>query len=205
MRPASILAILTLLAAPAISAGPYREGQPLEITGAVTDSEGLPVPDVTISLEVRRRAFDVKKMGRTTRDTVEVTTITDARGEYSLEWRWYDYYNRFDLRAGVPVRKPGAEDFHVMASVDIAKRITQGSPVVVNLVIEDTRFVESLRDFVSSVTTEDEKRVYAESGKPDRVQIIQYPDYDEVSWWYFRSGKVYRFRDGTLDGSGGAR
>lgn len=193
------LAILVLLAAVGVEAGPYREGQPLEITGSVTDAEGMPVPDVTVVLKVRRKAFSFKKMGRTTRDTVEVSTRTDARGEYSLEWRWYDYYNRFELKAGVPVRKPGEEELEVLAEVDLGARMKQGSPVIANLVIEDTRFVDSLRDFVADLDSDAKREVYDEVGKPDRVQIIQYPTFDEVTWWYFQVGRAYRFRAGELD------
>jgi hypothetical protein len=30
------------------------------------------------------------------------------------------------------------------------------------------------------------------------VQTLEYPDYDEVTWWYFEQGKAYRFREGEL-------
>ncbi len=36
-------------------------------------------------------------------------------------------------------------------------------------------------------------------GRPDRLKTFDYPDYEEVSWWYFADGKAYRFRDGKLD------
>jgi hypothetical protein len=35
-------------------------------------------------------------------------------------------------------------------------------------------------------------------GRPDRIRNVQYPGYLESSWWYFESGKVYRFHDGRL-------
>lgn len=188
-----------LVAVTSAQAGPYREGQPLEITGAVTDAEGAPVPDVTVALKVRRKSFSVKSMEQETRDTVEVKTKTDANGEYSLEWRWYDYYNRFELRAGVQVKKPGEEEFLVLAKVDLGKRMKQGSPVIANLVIEDTTFVDSLRAFIAGIDSDDKRETYDTMGKPDRVQIVKYPTFDEETWWYFETGRAYRFRDGTLD------
>lgn len=207
MRPVSVLsfglllgiALLALVAVPAVEGGPYREGQPLEITGAVTDGAGAPVPDVTVGLKVRRKSFSFKKMGQETRDTVEVTTKTDANGDYSLEWRWYDYYNRFELRAGVAVRKPGEEEFLVLTSVDLGGRMKQGSPIIANLVIEDTTFVDSLRAFVAGIDSADKRQTYDTMGKPDRVQVIEYPTFDEVTWWYFQTGRAYRFHDGKLD------
>jgi hypothetical protein len=36
-------------------------------------------------------------------------------------------------------------------------------------------------------------------GKPDRIRNVQYPRHLESSWWYFESGRVYRFRDGRLE------
>lgn len=207
MRPVSIpsfrlllgLAVFALVAAPAAGRSPYREGQPLEITGTVSDSEGAPVPDVVVALKVRRKSFSFKKMGQQTRDSVEVSTRTDAQGEFSLDWRWYDYYNRFDLRAGVMVKKPGEEEFLVLASVDLGDRMKQGSPIIANLVVEDTTFVDSLRAFVAGIDSDDKRETYETMGKPDRVQVVKYPTYDEVTWWYFQTGRAYRFRDGELD------
>jgi acyl-coenzyme A synthetase/AMP-(fatty) acid ligase len=56
-----------------------------------------------------------------------------------------------------------------------------------------------LREFVASVHSDDERKVYDEMGRPDKVERVQYPERTEVSWWYFDAGRVYRFRDGRLE------
>jgi hypothetical protein len=30
------------------------------------------------------------------------------------------------------------------------------------------------------------------------VETVKYPGWAEISWWYFETGRVYRFRDGRL-------
>jgi hypothetical protein len=57
--------------------------------------------------------------------------------------------------------------------------------------------VRTLRAFVDSIDSDDERRVYREQGKPDRVEA-RTGAADEAAWWYFESGRVYRFRDGAL-------
>ena len=56
-----------------------------------------------------------------------------------------------------------------------------------------------MRDFSASIDSDDERRIYAEMGNPDRVQRTIAADHEEVSWWYFQSGKAYRFKDGVLE------
>ena len=171
----------------------------IEITGTVTDSNGVPIPDISVVFNASRRAFTISKFGRSTRDSVKLETITDPRGQFSFDWRWLDYYNRFELQTGVPTRSSAGETFEVLSEIDMGDRIKQGSPVVASLVVDDIRYLNSLRDFLASVDTEDEKRIYEEMGNPDRVQEIDYGVYVEISWWYFRTGKAYRFREGRLD------
>ncbi len=180
-------------------ASAYEDGQMIEITGTVTDSSGAPIPEISVVFNVSRRAFTVSKFGRATRDSVQLQTITDQEGQFSFDWRWLDYYNRFELQTGVPTRSTAGETFEVLGQLDLRDRIQQGSPVVASLVVDNTQFLNSLRDFLDSVDTEDKKRIYNEMGNPDRVQKTDYAEELEVSWWYFRSGKAYRFRDGKLD------
>ena len=58
---------------------------------------------------------------------------------------------------------------------------------------------EAFRGEMASVRTDDQRKVYQEMGKPDRIRNVQYPGHLESSWWYFESGRVYRFRDGRLE------
>ena len=82
--------------------------------------------------------------------------------------------------------------------VDLSKRTNQGSPVVSAIQLEDTDLVESRREFLAQLNTMDERRVYEQAGQPERLDRVQFPSHEEVTWWYFRHGRAYRFRDGTL-------
>ncbi|HVR28057.1 MAG TPA: carboxypeptidase-like regulatory domain-containing protein [Thermoanaerobaculia bacterium] len=46
----------------------------------------------------------------------------------------------------------------------------------------------------------DQRRIYEEMGKPDRVDRLELSkDAEEVAWWYFERGRSYHFRDGRLE------
>ena len=58
---------------------------------------------------------------------------------------------------------------------------------------------EQVEQFLASLRTDEERRTYRQVGKPDRVDSTRVSDHLETAWWYFRAGKVYRFRDGRLE------
>ncbi len=192
------LVVTVCLSAP-VTAGPYAEGEYIEIAGTVADSSGMPVPDVHVFFQASKKAFSVTRFGNTVRDQVELETRTDPHGQFTFSWRWVDYYNHYQILVVVPRRAASGDSFEILAQLEISKRIRKGSPVVVALTVPEGEFLDSLRDFLASVDTEDERNVYDEMGNPDRIQTIEYPDYDEISWWYFRAGRAYRFREGNLE------
>lgn len=179
-------------------AGPYQEGDYIEITGTVSDPNGMPIPDAHVVFTATRKSFSIAKFKDTTRDEVRHTVQSDPHGHFSFKWRWVEYYNHYEIFAGVPRRSAAGESHKILSQLDLSKRIRKGSPVVVSLIVEDDEFLESLRNFLASVDSEDEKQIYNEMGNPDRVQTIEHPTHDEVSWWYFEAGKAYRFREGEL-------
>jgi hypothetical protein len=182
------------------SAARYEQGERVQLTGLVADRQGKPLEGLRVTLEVSRSYFSLRQLRRTQADDVRrVSAVTNAKGEYTLEWPWDSYFNHFELAAGVPVRKGQADRLEELAREDVTRRIQGGSPVVVSLVVENTKFLESLRQFLAMVRSADERRTYDEMGKPDKVQRFEYPDHVEASWWYFESGRVYRFRDGRLE------
>ena len=178
--------------------GPYAEGEYIEIAGTVADSSGVPIPDVHVFFRAAKKSFSVSKFGTATRDAVQQETKSDPHGQFTFKWRWVDYYNHYQVQVVVPRRAASGESFKILSEVDISKRIRKGSPVVVAMTVAEGEFLDTLRDFLASVDSEDEQRIYDEMGNPDRVQTIEYPDYDEISWWYFQAGKAYRVRDGDL-------
>ena len=204
-RPLRLPALLGLaaVAAAGLAALPayaarYERGQKIEVTGLVTGPDGTPMRDLRVVLEARRETFDVRRFQRTVKDTRRIAASTDAQGQFTLSFPWDSYYNRFELAVGVPVRKPGGERVEVLERTDLTERLDKGSPVVAAVVVKNAAFVQKLREFVAQVQSADEQRIYAEMGKPDEVKVVQYPDRREASWWFFDSGKVYRFRDGKL-------
>jgi len=195
--------LLLLLVSPAVSpvfAARYDQGERVQVTGIVTGRDGRPLQGIRVSLEATRSYFSLRQLRKTAADEVRrVSAITNATGEYTLEWPWDSYFNHFELVSGVPVRKGKQDRTEELAREDVTKKLLAGSPVVVSPVIENTKFLDSLNQFLAMVRSADEQRTYEEMGKPDRVKRLQYPDHVEDSWWYFESGRVYRFRDGRLE------
>lgn len=189
-----------VLGAGPVSAARYDQGQRVQVTGLVADPQGRPLEGIRVTLEVSRTYFSVRYLRKEqVEDVRRVSAVTNAQGEYTMEWPWDSYFNHFEMTAGVVVRKGRTDSLQELAREDVTKRLTGGSPVVVSLVVENVKFVESLRQFLALVKSEDERRTYDEMGKPDKVQRFEYPDHVEAAWWYFESGRVYRFRSGRLE------
>ena len=194
--------LCVLLAAAPLAAARFAQGERVQFTGAVADPQGRPLSDVRVSLEATRTFFSVRQLRRTqTEEVRRVTAVTDVNGQFTLSWPWDSYFNHFELVVGVPVRKARQERLEELAREDVTPRVQGGSPVVTSLVVQakNAQFVTKLREFVASVQSDDERKVYDEMGRPDKVERVQYPGRTEVSWWFFDAGRVYRFRDGRLE------
>jgi hypothetical protein len=178
---------------------PYDAGQRVVVQGVVADGQGKALRDLQVVLEASRMGFGVYPPGERKREVVTGSTQTDREGEYGLELGWNPRFNHFELVVAVPVVSRGAETLQELSRQDITRRVRQGSPVAVPVTLQDTSFLTNLRTFLADVESADEQRVYRETGKPDRVDSVKYPDRTETAWWYFATGKVYRFRNGRLD------
>ena len=195
------LALLLLGAAmqPAAAArSPYTQGEEVLFTGIVTNADGRPLPDLQITLEASRAAFSFRNLRRVRENLRKLSSVTDERGEFTLPWRWDDYFNRFDLVVAVAVRTDEGEQLVELQRIDLSRRTNQGSPVVSAVQLADTELVESRQEFLASLNSNDERKVYEQAGQPDRLDRVSFPGYEEVTWWYFRHGRAYRFHDGTL-------
>jgi hypothetical protein len=180
----------------------FSQGERVQVTGVVTDPQGRPLSDVRVTLEVTRTYFSIRKLQRTqTEEIRRVSAATDARGQFTLEWPWDNYFNHFELVVGVPVRKARKDSLVELWREDVTPRLSGGSPMVTSLVVpaQNAEFLAKLRELLASIRSDDERRVYDEMGKPDKVERVQYPGRTEVSWWYFDAGRVYRFQNGRLE------
>lgn len=194
--------VWVLLAAAPLAAARFAQGDRVQITGAVTDPQGRPLSNVQVTFEATRTYFSVKKFQRTqTEEIRRVTAMTDAGGQFTLQWPWDSYFNHFELMVGVSVRKARQDSLVELAREDVTRLLQGGSPVVASLVVQtkNAEFLAKFRELLASIQSDDERRVYDEMGKPDKVERVQYPGRTEVSWWYFDAGRVYRFQDGRLE------
>lgn len=184
--------------APPVAAGAadYGKGDPVTISGRVSGPEGQPVGQVTVLLEVSRTRFDWRRFRRAKGSTLQIPVISAADGQYRHDWRWDGYYNTFELAVALPVPTGGGEAFEVLHRVEITQPVRQGSPVVVPIVVDDLRYLGWLRRFSDGSASAEEKRVYRDLGRPDR---IDFAGADAAAWWYFAAGKVYRFAAGVLE------
>jgi len=200
LQPALLVLLGLLIAGTPAAAARYDQGQRIQVTGVVTDSQGQPIGNIRVVLEVSRTYFSMRELRRTAgKDVRRVSATTDARGNYTVEWPWDSYFNHFELVAGVPVRTKTGETVQELARQDVTRRVDAGTPAVIGVTVENRQFLDNLRQFLASIQTEDQRKIYQEMGKPDRIRNVQYPSHLESSWWYFESGRVYRFRDGRLE------
>lgn len=199
------LGVLTLLALTSVAAPvwagkrkPYAQGETVTLTGTVTNARAVPLAEVEVVLKAARHSYDYLRFRKRTPVGREVRTETSSDGTFEIEWPWDRGFNRFVLFFGLTVAEAGDEVFHVLHEEDMSRRITLGSPVVTTVQIADTAFLESFLAFREGLETEAQRETYRQAGKPDKVRERVFPTHNEVDWWYFGLGKVYRFRDGEL-------
>lgn len=189
----------TLDALPFFDRSPYRKGDPVTVSGRVTDGAGRALAGATVLLEVSRRAFRLSRLGRETTGSLRLPATADAAGNFRLDWRWDPYYNEFALLVAFPVREAGRDVYEIFHRQSITGQIRSGGPLDVSLVLADTAAYDALTAFLASLESDDEKRVYRELGRPDRIDAGQAHYDPDRTWWYFAAGRAYRFRDGRLD------
>jgi hypothetical protein len=137
-------------------------------------------------------------MRREKSETRRVSAQTNARGEFSLEWPWTEGFDVFELVAGLGTRGSTGDRFAEFARNDVSRRVSQGGQVIATLEVQDTAPLEALRGFLAGLTSEDERRVYDDMGRPDSIDRVNGGGWTESTWWYFATGRACRFRDGRL-------
>ena len=200
--------LAALLAAPSSGRGsvyqdaPYRRGDTISIEGTVADPTGKPVEGVTVVLTASHRAFVLRGMRHVEEGLKRVTATTDAEGRFAIPWTWHPYYDIFRIRAdwtaAAVAAAGGGSSAAVLTEVDLTRRIGEGSPVVVALEVAAAE-PHGAYGLTAASASDDQRRVFEEMGKPDRVDRLEMPGGVEVAWWYFERGKSFHFLDGRLD------
>ncbi|HLF56216.1 MAG TPA: hypothetical protein VI942_05150 [Thermoanaerobaculia bacterium] len=177
----------------------FEPGETVRFAGTVSAPGGAPLADIDVAVEGWKRGVDVRELSFVRANRTRVTARSDERGEFTIDWTWSDEHSKFAVVAFVPYRGVDGDTEYELASVEVTKRLRDGSPVTVTLAVPAAgiAFMQRLRDFEASLVTEDEKTVYAQLGLPERVDRTQVGDAIETAWWYFAHGRVCRFRDGV--------
>ena len=196
--PTVALVLVLLLWNPA-AGGDFRPGETVVFQGVVTDARGAPIPRIRVVLEASRHSFSLSRFRQEEKGLARSATLTDNSGAYRFEWEWHDFYNTFRLLvvAGSGRAAPG-ERLKTVERVPVDRKLLEVSPIDVGMTVSDSTFVEEHRRFVGSLEGADQTRIYERMGKPDRVQRMRRGSSEEISWFYFESGRAFRFLDSAL-------
>ncbi len=177
----------------------HSRGDVVVFEGLVTDVAGEPLEGLRVVLEASRSRRTVTRPRRHESGIVRRVTRSAADGSYRFEWDWHSFYNRFRIKIVTGGDDPKTEpEIRTVVELEIDKNARKQNPVTSVLVVGDAEFVRQHREFATSVRSADERRIYEELGKPDRVVRMRRDDAEEISWWYFERGRAYRFRYGRL-------
>lgn len=183
---------------PAATAADRVQGEEVEITGRVSDPAGSPLPGIAIQLKASHSTLSLRRMSRLETHPTYVDTVTDQRGDFHLTWKQHEFYDQFSIATGLKVAADSG-GFEEIQRVDLTDRFRAPGDVVVQIEVERTPRIDHYLAFVESIASEDQKRVFEQLGQPEKTDRLQLTGQEEVTWWYFRRGKAYRFESGRLE------
>lgn len=197
--PAVLLVLLVFFPCTApMTAADEGPASPLTVTGSVLDAAGQTLEGLQVVLTASKVSLSIKPFGRVPRKFSERTVLTNKNGEFTVQWPWERGYNRFELKVGVPYRDGAGDRLYVLETRDLTKRVKASRSVVVMVQIVDTSFIEARKRFMETLVSADQRRIYQELGQPQRADTVNTGEQTEVTWWYFKVGRLYRFADGEL-------
>lgn len=197
MRAFSTLLLVVALAAGAARAAP-RAGEVVRLAGRVVDAEGQPVPGATVVLEAYRSGFDVLRMKKRDHPPVLSPTMTDDDGRFALDWSWDRRHDRFEIVVGATVSQEDGTRVEPFLRNDATAVLLGQQTDGLHLVVDDDGVLRWLIGFAETGGSDDERKIFGELGRPDRVDRAQRDEGLEYTWWYFDIGKAYRFIGGRL-------
>lgn len=196
-RVAFLSAAVAALVLVPLRGAAQEEPRTIEVSGVVSDAAGNPLPEVTVVFEAARRGLSLRGLRMETGKTQERRAVTNRRGLYTLHWPYDAFYNHFEVRVEMPIRKADGEHTEILARSELAGVRSATQPLVANLIVQQADRLRALKDFLAHVDTADERGIYEKMGQPDEVDRSPNAG-GETAWWYFEAGKVYFFRSGKL-------
>jgi hypothetical protein len=190
------LSIGALLAVP-LRGMAQEQTRTIQVSGVVSDAAGVPLPEVTVVFQAARRGLSLHGLRMETGKTQERRVVTNRRGLYTLRWPYDPFYNHFQVRVEMPIRKADGEHTETLAQSELSGVRSASGPLVANLTVEHADRLRSLKKFLAQIDTKDERAIYQKMGQPEEVDGASQDD-GETAWWYFAAGKVYFFRGGKL-------
>lgn len=175
-----------------------RAGDVVRVAGRVVDAAGEPIAGATVVLEAYRTGFDLLRMKRRDQPPVLSPTTTGEDGRFALDWSWNRIHDRFELVVGAAVNHGGEASVEAFLRNDATAAMAGDQANGLRLVVDDDGVLRWLVGFAASGGSEDERKIFGELGRPDRVDREQRDDGLEITWWYFDIGKAYRFVGGRL-------
>ena len=192
-----LLPLLALLLAPCLVAQELERGTPMAVGGRVLDTDRTPISRIVVLLEAARGVTNDEGKTELT-DRLQLPTTTDDDGTFAFEWRWDPFYDKFHLAAALPIRQGGHQTFEVLYRKEISEAMPLGGIVNEELMLPESAELVWLRRVLAPGAAEDERRIFEELGRPDRYDSPK-RDGESSAWWYFTSGRVYRFLEGRLE------
>lgn len=172
-----------------------KRGEVVVIDGQVLDRAGAPVTGVIAVLEATRSSYSWLKRRKVADPPIQQTVEVNEQGRFQIPWTWDRHHNEFNVAIGLEIARDGRRDVEILMRENISTAMNGGAPVHVMLTLEKAGLVRWLQGYQAGQATDDEKKVYSETGRPDRIETRE----RESSWWYFSEGKVYRFLNGNLE------
>jgi hypothetical protein len=168
------------------------------VTGRVTDESGQPVANTPVLIVGRSLDLVIRRMEYEEQGRQEARTVTDARGQYRMEFVPASLGNNFNLffydKTGfdrVKYRPP--------EPLDITDLLKGSRTVTVNQVLQfQPSWSEVERQIAYYGADSDRGRILRRYGLPEKRETSGTGESASDVWWYYASGVSYWFTGDTL-------
>jgi hypothetical protein len=168
------------------------------VTGRVTDESGQPVAGTPVVIVGRSLDLVTRRMEYAERDRKEARAVTDAQGQYRLEFVPASLGNNFYLffydRAGfdrVKYRQPDP--------LDVTPLLERDRTLTVNQVLRSQPSWSEVQRQIAYYGADSEKgKILRRYGLPEKRETSGTGDTASDVWWYYTYGVGYWFTGDKL-------